>query len=241
MRTKILAAIACWAACGAGWAAEQAPESEQPESEVLQIELAVGDQREISVPGAERVSLTAAASAVAELRPLDAERFLVVGRTPGMVKMLVLRAGKAALELRVEVRDETLARFRRECAALLGQPACCPGLQLAQAGGRVVLSGRVADLETYHQLGKLARAFPELVLLVEVEPAVLDGLLGAIHAELEKRGLKGIEVSRVGRRIFLTGSVADEQQRREAELIVDALVESVLGQKEPIGQWGPGP
>jgi hypothetical protein len=64
---------------------------------------------------------------------------------------------------------------------------------------------------------------------VEVEPRVLDALVEVINQELKRAGLEKARVTRVAQRLILEGTVADEQERRKAGLIVEAVYESALG------------
>ena len=116
------------------------------------------------------------------------------------------------------------------CADLFGRESCA-GLKIVSAGDRVVLSGEIQDLETYHKVRKLKQAFPDLVLMVEVEPRILDALVKVINQELKRAGLEKARVTRVAQRLILEGTVADEQERRKAGLIMEAIYEAALGKR----------
>jgi len=123
---------------------------------------------------------------------------------------------------------EGLVSPKMSCADLLGKESCA-NLKIVPAGDSVVLSGQIRDLETHHKVRKLKRAFPDLVLMVEVESRVLDALVVVINQELKRAGLERARVTRVAQRLILEGTVADEQERRKAGLIVEAIYESALG------------
>jgi hypothetical protein len=123
---------------------------------------------------------------------------------------------------------EDTRRVEITCAELIGDDSCA-GLKIVPAGDSVVLSGQIRDLETYHKVRKLKRAFPDLVLMVEVEPRVLDALVDVINQELKRAGLEKARVTRVAQRLILEGTVADEQERRKAGLIVEAIYAAALG------------
>ena len=125
---------------------------------------------------------------------------------------------------------EEARRVEISCAKLLGEESCA-GLKIVAAGGSVVLSGEIRDLETYHKVRRLKRAFPDLVLMVEVEPRILDALVKVINEELKRAGLVQARVTRVAQRLILEGTVADEQERRKAGMIVEAIYEAALGKR----------
>jgi len=123
---------------------------------------------------------------------------------------------------------EGIASPKISCADLFGKESCA-NLKIVAAGDSVVLSGQIRDLETYHKVRKLKQAFPDLVLMVEVESRVLDALVEVINQELKRAGLEKARVTRVAQRLILEGTVADEQERRKAGLIVEAIYATALG------------
>jgi Flp pilus assembly secretin CpaC len=189
------------------------------------VELAVGQQRVFALEGVSRVSL-GGDSVAAE--PLGEERLLLVGRRAGRSELVLLFADGRSQVWRLRVVDDAAARFRDNCAALLGTTDCA-GLQVVAAGDELVLEGRVDDLQTYHRLRSIRRAFPEVRLLVEVDPAVLDGLVRAINAELAAAGLDRARVTRVGGRLLIEGTVAGAVEKRKAAAIVAAMLDQAIG------------
>lgn len=197
-----------------------------PAGSARQVEIKVGAQRVFSVPGLTRVSL--AASPCADVRPTGTNQFILYGRSEGRTSLIVFRRGRQAENWAVRVVSEAVDRFQANCTDLLG-PDGCQGLRVSRAQGKLVLAGRISDLETYHRVRKLKKAYPDLVLLTEVEPTVLDALVTAVNGEFARAGLAGVSVTRVGGRVLLEGTVADEAEKRKAELIVEAMVEEALG------------
>jgi len=194
--------------------------------EARRVEMTVGEQRIMTVPGLTRVSATG--TGVADVKPLGGDKFILYAQSEGRASLGVFRRGKPVQMWEVVVRGQKAERLRASCGDLFGEESCA-NLKIASAGDSVVLSGQIRDLETYHKVRKLKRAFPDLVLMVEVESRVLDALVEVINQELKRAGLEKARVTRVAQRLILEGTVADEQERRKAGLIVEAIYESALG------------
>jgi pilus assembly protein CpaC len=190
------------------------------------VEMTVGEQRIMTVPGLTRVSATG--TGVADVKPLGGDKFILYAQSEGRASLGVFRRGKPVQMWEVVVRGQKAERLRASCGDLFGEESCA-NLKIVSAGDSVVLSGQIRDLETYHKVRKLKRAFPDLVLMVEVESRVLDALVEVINQELKRAGLEKARVTRVAQRLILEGTVADEQERRKAGLIVEAIYEAALG------------
>ncbi len=195
-------------------------------AEDRRVDLAKGEQRVFTVPGLMRVSI--GGGGIADVRATGASQFILYGQKEGRTSLLVFRRGREAESWEIRVHSEAVERFRTSCRDLLG-PDGCSDLKVAQAAGKVVLSGRIGDLEVYHRVRKLKKAFPELVLMVDVEPLVHDALVVAINEEFARAGLKTVKVSRVGAKVFLEGTVADDLEKRKVEAIVEAMYDAALG------------
>ncbi len=196
--------------------------------EARRVEMSVGEQRIMAVPGLVKVS--ASGTGVADVEPLGGERFILYARGEGRAGLGVFRKGKPVEMWEVIVRGRKAERLKASCSDLFGKESCA-NLKIVSAGDSVVLSGQIRDLETYHKVRKLKRAFPDLVLMVEVESRVLDALVEVINQELERAGLEKARVTRVAQRLILEGTVADERERRKAGLIVEAVYEAALGKQ----------
>jgi len=194
--------------------------------EARRVEMTVGEQRIMTVPGLTRVSATG--TGVADVKPLGGDKFILYAQGEGRASLGVFRQGRPVQMWEVIVRGQKAERLKASCADLFDKKSCA-SLKIVSAGDSVVLSGQIHDLETYHKVRKLKRAFPDLVLMVEVEPRVLDALVEVINQELLRAGLEKARVTRVAQRLILEGTVADEQERRKAGLIVEAIYEAALG------------
>jgi len=195
-------------------------------AEGRQVELKVGEQRVFTVPGLTKVSV--GSGGAADVRPSGDNQFILFANKEGRTSLVVFRRKRRAENWDVRVVSAMVDRFKTTCADLLG-PDGCTGLRVAQIGGKLILTGRVEDLETYHRVRKLHKAFPDLVLMVEVEPVVLDALVAAVNGEFGRLGLPGASLSRVGGRLLLEGTVSDEMEKRKAQAVVDAMVDAALG------------
>jgi Flp pilus assembly secretin CpaC len=196
--------------------------------EARRVEMSVGEQRIMTVPGLAKVS--ASGTGVADVEPLGGDRFILYARGEGRASLGVFRKGKPVQMWEVIVRGQKAERLKASCSDLFGKESCA-NLKIMTAGDSAVLSGQIRDLETYHKVRKLKRAFPDLVLMVEVESRVLDALVEVINQELKRAGLERARVTRVAQRLILEGTVADERERRKAGLIVEAVYEAALGKQ----------
>jgi Flp pilus assembly secretin CpaC len=196
--------------------------------EARRVEMTVGEQQIFTVPGL--VMVSASGTGVADVKPLGGDQFILYAQGEGRASLGVFRNGHEVQMWEVIVRGLKAEKLKASCADLLGRESCAD-LKIVPAGDNVVLSGQIRDLETYHRVRKLKRAFPDLVLLVEVEPRVLDALVEVINQELKRAGLEKARVTRVAQRLILEGTVADEQERRRAGLIVEAIYEAALGKQ----------
>jgi len=195
-------------------------------AEGRQVELKVGEQRVFTVPGLSKVSVGSGGSA--DVRPTGKNQFILFGQKEGRTSLVVFRHNRRAENWDVRVVSAMVDRFKTTCADLLG-PDGCKGLRVAQIGNKLVLSGRVDDLETYHRVRKLRKAYPDLTLMVDVEPVVLDALVNAVNAEFARLDIQSVSLTRVGGRLLLEGTVSDEREKRKVKAIVDAMVDAALG------------
>lgn len=192
----------------------------------VRIQMNEGEQRIFEVSGL--VKLTVPEGGIVSVKKLSSDKFIVYAQQEGRASIGIIRKGRASELWEVVVRSTKVRHFKASCAELLGEDSCAD-LRVIEAGGKVVLDGQVKSLETYHKVRKLKEAFPEVVIMVEVEASVLDALVEVLNRELEKAGLDNVRVVRVARRLIMEGTVADDMERRKAEVIVNAIYDEALG------------
>ncbi len=197
-----------------------------PAADGQQVELKVGEQRVFTVKGLTKVSVGSGGSA--DVRPTGKGQFILYGKKEGRTSLVVFRRNRRAENWDVRVVSAMVDRFKMTCVDLLG-PDGCRGLRVAKIGDTLVLSGQVDDLETYHRVRKLHKAYPDLKLMVDVEPVVLDALVRAVNDEFARLEIRSVSLTRVGTRLLLEGKVADETEKRRVKAIVDAMVDAALG------------
>ena len=193
--------------------------------EIIKINMTVGEQRIFTVKGVTK--LTASGTKAADVKVVGKDQFVIYALKEGRATFGVLRKGKPPQNWQVTVRGRSVAEFKVSCAELMGSP--CTDLKVHSASGKVVLSGQANDLETYHKVRKLKKAFPDVVFLVDVNPRVLDALVGVINEELKRNGLNNARVNRIAEKLMIEGTVSDESEKRKAKIIVDALYDAALG------------
>jgi Flp pilus assembly secretin CpaC len=210
-----LLVLACWPAQG------------RARSRQRTVRLAVGET--IVLPGTSVTRLAVGNSEVLEVRRLDDGQILLFGREEGRSSLTIWR-GKRSEMVRVVVAGDQVERFITACASLLGEP--CSFLRASNVEGRVVVTGTVNDVESYDKLRKVRRAFRQVEFLVEVNPKVLDVIVPLVNAELHQAGFEQATVRRVGGRLFLEGQVENEQERGQAQKIVEEYVGGAMGAGE---------
>jgi len=203
------------------------PASTAKGEKTVKINMTVGEQRIFTVKSITKVILSGMDAA--DIKIIGKQQFVIFALKEGRCSFGVLRKGKPTQNWQVTVHGRSVAEFKVSCAELMGSP--CTDLKIHTASGKVVLSGQANDLETYHKIRKLRKAFPDVVFMVDVNPRVLDALVEVINEELKRSGLENARVNRVAGRLIIEGTVADEQEKRKAKIIVDALYDAALGKE----------
>jgi len=193
----------------------------------LTVKLTKGEQRAFRIPGVSKISISGDGK-VADVKKIGKDQFVLFAVDKGRASLLVILRNGRRKKWRIIVKGDEVERFRQTCEELFGADSC-KGLLVTEAGDKLVISGQVNDLETYHKLRKMKNAFPDIVLMLEVPPRILDALVTVINEELAKAGLEDARVTRVADRLILEGTVMDEREKKKAQAIVEALYESVGG------------
>jgi len=190
-----------------------------PQNQV--VALNVGEQKVLSL--GEIVKVAVGDPNVADIKPLDRDQLLVVGKGAGQTTLLIWtsKAGAAASlhELSVHVGAETGATLTQALRALL------PGADLSVTllNGKQVVQGRVLTLSELRRLKTLVKGEPDVVLMVSFDRAGVARVVARINAELQKAGLTHARAEQVGNEIFLEGHVEDEADARKAQLIAESF------------------
>ncbi|MBN2494141.1 MAG: pilus assembly protein N-terminal domain-containing protein [Deltaproteobacteria bacterium] len=219
-----MARIAIWAVGVLGLALASGARADEP---ARRVELKVGSQQVFRVDGLKRISI--GEKGVVDIKALGKNRFILFARKEGTASLLLFRRGDRVETWSVQVHSERIERFKADCARLLGADACA-AFPVTSSGGKLVLGGRAADLEAYHALRRLKKAFPDMVIMTSVDPSVLDGLVRAINEELARHGIRTARMTRVGERLLIEGTVEDEAEKSKVEAIVKGLYDSALGE-----------
>jgi len=191
------------------------------------ILLSVGEQKIIPV-GSAATKVLVGNPSILSVRKLDSNRILLFGREAGSSEVTIV-LGRGSDKYIVRVASSLAKKFLAECGALMEEP--CSYLQASVVAGKVVVTGVVADVETYDKVRKIRKAFVDVNFLLEVQPRVLDVLIPIINQEFKKAGLKQARVVRVGSLLVIEGLVEDEREKRRAEIIVEEYYGKAAGVK----------
>jgi pilus assembly protein CpaC len=133
--------------------------------------LQVGDVQTLPVAGVVRIALGNGAPARATV--VDGREIVLLAEAVGRTSMHVwTRSGRQIL-FELEVVDRRGGKVLGELAAMLDS---IPGLRTRAVGDRLVLEGRYPNREAAARVQELARNFPQLLLLVPMQPVDTDPL-----------------------------------------------------------------
>ncbi len=197
------------------------------EAKTVQVDMRLGEQRVFKVRRLSKI--VGSFGRIVDVKRISKDQFVIYAVGKGQTSIEIFQKGKKHQIWELTIRGNEVEKFRLSCTQLIGKDICGK-LLVAEAGGKVAVSGEINDLETYHKIRTLKKAFPDTVFMVQVNPRVLDSLVTVINAELQRAGLEHAKVTRISGRLVLEGTVGDEHERRKAAIIVDALYQAALGE-----------
>ena len=102
------------------------------------------------------------------------------------------------------------------------------GVYLRSVGTRIQLTGTIYKLNHYNKLLRIRNDYPLVVIDVNINDQMIDGISAKIKNDFERSGLKNLTVRRIGKKIMLEGEVIDEMSRSKALQIASAHFSDIL-------------
>lgn len=186
------------------------------------IRLVVGEQKSFNFPGMTKVVM--GNSSIADVRVVGAENIILFATGSGRTTMMVMRHGKPNISYTVVVSKEDVNTLMAEVRKLLGDRE---GISIRPIGDRVILDGRAFTSEDFTRVQEICKLYPQVTSFVKINPNARKLVADQLNVELQKAGLKDVEATVVGTKIFLEGSVESKQDLQKAEMITKAVGEEV--------------
>jgi pilus assembly protein CpaC len=185
------------------------------------INLGVGSQRVISVPGVSRIAV--ADPSVADVRNVGGQ-ILVIGAGEGRTSVIIWRSNGQRVTYIVNVRKQDPNEVVGEIRRLLGE---IEGVNIRMVGDRVYLDGQAYTAQDAERIDQVVGLYPNVKSFVKVAPNAKKLVAQNLNAQFQKAGLRNVQANVVGATVFLEGSVESQQDLQKAELITKAFGEKV--------------
>jgi pilus assembly protein CpaC len=186
------------------------------------IRMVVGEQRSMSFKGTTKVSV--GNPKVADAKPLGGDAFLLFATGSGRTTLMVMRRGRSNLSFSVVVSKEDVNTLMAEVRKLLGDRE---GITIRPVGDRVILDGLAFTSEDYNRVKEITDLYPQVKSFVKVNPNAKKLVANQLNLAFKQAGLKNVEATVVGTKIFLEGSVESKQDLQKAEMVTKAIGEQV--------------
>jgi pilus assembly protein CpaC len=186
------------------------------------IRMVVGEQKQMSFRGTSKVSV--GNPNVADAKPLGGDSFLLFATGSGRTTLMVMRRGRSNLTFTVVVSKEDVKSLMAEVRKLLGDRE---GISIRPVGDRVILDGLAFTSEDYKRVKEITELYPQVKSFVKVNPNAKKLVANQLNVAFKQAGLKNVEATVVGTKIFLEGSVESKQDLQKAEMITKAVGEQV--------------
>ncbi len=190
--------------------------------ETAVINLGVGTQKVLTVPGISRIAV--GDPSVADVKTIGKNQVLVVGAGEGKTTLLIWQGTGHRTSYAVSVKkqdpNETLAEIRN----LLGN---VEGITVRLLGDRIYLDGRAYSAQDADRIQKVLSLYPGIQNLVKVTPNAKELIAQNLNEAFQRSGLRNVQANVVGSTVFLEGTVESPQDLQKADLITKAIGEKV--------------
>jgi pilus assembly protein CpaC len=186
------------------------------------INLGVGTQKVMTVPGTTRIAL--GDPSIAEVKVIGNNQILVIGQAEGKTTLLVWKSSGQRVSYLVTVRKQDPNEVISEIKKLLGE---IEGVSVRMVGDRIYLDGQAYTSGDAERIEQVVALYPNVKSFVKVAPNAKKLVAQNLTAAFQKAGLRNVQVNVVGATIFLEGSVESQQDLQKAELITKAVGEKV--------------
>lgn len=186
------------------------------------IRMVVGEQKPMSYSNISKV--TVGNPQVADVKIIGTNSFILFATGAGRTTMMVLRSGRPNVHYTVIVSKEDVRSLMSEVRKLLGDRE---GISIRPVGDRVILDGRAYTSEDYQRVREIVKLYPQVKSFVKVNPNAKKLMANQLNVALHQSGLKNVEATVVGAKIFLEGSVESKADLQKAQMITKAVGEEV--------------
>jgi pilus assembly protein CpaC len=178
------------------------------------IRVGPGAQQVLKVSGLVRLAI--ADPTVADVTVTRSDELLILGRRTGRTTLTLWTRGKTIT--RPVIVDD--GKFNEVCALIKEKVETT--LKCEVYGDKLVIDGVVDSVDDFSRLRSIVADYPNVKLLVKLNPLALPALANVINTALKKAGLQNASVKVLGNRLVLEGSVSDEQERKKAQMIAES-------------------
>ncbi len=186
------------------------------------INLGVGTQKVITVPGITRIAL--GDPSIADVKIIGNNQILIIGQSEGKTTLLVWKSSGQRVSYLVTVRKQDPNEVIAEIKKLLGE---IEGVTVRMVGDRIYLDGQAYTTADAERIDQVVSLYPNVKSFVKIAPNAKKLVAQNLNAAFQKAGLHNVQANVVGATIFLEGSVESQQDLQKAELITKAIGEKV--------------
>ncbi|MBX5483153.1 MAG: pilus assembly protein N-terminal domain-containing protein [Myxococcaceae bacterium] len=186
------------------------------------INLGVGTQKVITVPGISRIAV--GDPSIADVKTIGNSQVLIIGSGEGKTTLLIWKNSGQRISYMVTVRRQDPNEVIGEIKKLLGD---IEGVSVRMVGDRIILDGQAYTTQDADRIDQVVGLYPNVKSFVKVAPNAKKLVAQNLNAAFQKAGLKNVQANVVGATIFLEGSVESQQDLAKAELITKAIGEKV--------------
>jgi pilus assembly protein CpaC len=101
------------------------------------------------------------------------------------------------------------------------------GISIRPVGDHVVIDGRAFTSEDFNRIQRVVKMYPQVKSFVKINPNAKRLMASQLNANFKKAGLRDVEATVVGSKVFLEGSVESQDDLQKALLITKAIGEEV--------------
>lgn len=210
---NVAALVAAWFGLSAGMAVAQ---------EGSTLNLGVGTQRVLTVPGITRIAL--GDQTVAEVKTLGNSQVLVIGLSEGKTNLLIWKSSGQRVSYLIAVRKQDPNEVVSEIRKLLGE---IEGVSVRMVGDRVYLDGQAYTSQDAERIEQVVELYPNVKSFVKTASNAKKLVAQNLNAAFQKAGLRNVQATVIGATVFLEGSAESQQDLQKAELITKAIGEKV--------------
>lgn len=186
------------------------------------MQLAVGQQRVITLTGISRVAI--ANPQVADVKALSPSQLLITALGQGTTELTIWR-GQTQVKYQISVSAADPKQVVREVKKLLGDRE---GITINVQADRIFLEGYALTLDDMQRVEQVAQMYPQVVKNnVRLDPSAKNLVAQNVNSALQRAGLRGAIATVVGSTVFLEGKVENEGDMKKADLVIKGMGENI--------------